>query len=204
MNLIFCPLKFELKALLKALDLKVQREGEVYRGNHSIIALGAHGKVQYALKAYEALQKFKPQNFICVGAAGGLTSGVKPLDVIAGTKTIEHDYNLKFIEKPLPEFSGDELLIEKLGSAKKGIIASGDEDIMTPERALEIHNLTGALAVAWEGAGGARAARMNNVSFLELRVITDMCGSAAASDFEANMDAGMALVAKHLLEANLI
>jgi nucleoside phosphorylase len=50
-----------------------------------------------------------------------------------------------------------------------------------------LYGLTGALAVAWEGAGGARACQFNNVPFVEIRGVTDRADSDAALDFEANL-----------------
>ena len=48
-------------------------------------------------------------------------------------------------------------------------------------------NLTDCLAVAWEGAGGARACQFNQKYYLELRGITDTANHQAAIDFEANL-----------------
>ena len=47
---------------------------------------------------------------------------------------------------------------------------------------------TGALAVAWEGAGGARACHFSGIPFLEIRGITDSADSDAASDFRATLE----------------
>ena len=69
-----------------------------------------------------------------------------------------------------------------------GAIASGDEDIIEPARAREA---TGALCVAWEGAGAARAASFSGLHFLEVRAITDSADAAAAIDFHANLERSM-------------
>jgi adenosylhomocysteine nucleosidase len=50
-----------------------------------------------------------------------------------------------------------------------------------------LQSLTGAIAVAWEGAGGARACRFSGVPFLEIRGITDSAGHSAPTDFEENL-----------------
>jgi nucleoside phosphorylase len=67
------------------------------------------------------------------------------------------------------------------------VIASGDEDIVNGARAREIRESTSALCAAWEGSGGARAARLNGVEFLELRGITDAADPSAAQFFHANV-----------------
>lgn len=46
-------------------------------------------------------------------------------------------------------------------------------------------------AVAWEGAGGARACKFSGVPFLEIRGITDAADHSAASDFEKNLEVAM-------------
>ena len=68
-----------------------------------------------------------------------------------------------------------------------GIVASGDEGIVDPRRASELRENTGAIAVAWEGAGGARAAAFSNLPFLELRGISDGAGAEAPAEFELNL-----------------
>ena len=68
-----------------------------------------------------------------------------------------------------------------------GVIASGDEDIVDPTRAAELRETTNALCVAWEGSGGARAARLNDVGFIEMRGITDGADGDAARFFHENV-----------------
>jgi nucleoside phosphorylase len=53
------------------------------------------------------------------------------------------------------------------------VIASGDEDVVTSERAQAIRDQTGAACVAWEGSGAARAALFNGIGSLEIRAVTD-------------------------------
>lgn len=81
-----------------------------------------------------------------------------------------------------------------------GRIASGDEDILTESRALEIAQETYAHAVAWEGAGGARACKTLGVPFLELRGITDLCNEHTVHDFKKNLDLTFKNIA-HFLES---
>src|SRR3712207_9438258 len=76
-----------------------------------------------------------------------------------------------------------------------GPIASGDEDVVTVERQAELRRRTGALAVAWEGAGGARAGPVSAVPFVEIRGVTDNADSSAAADFAANLEIAIRNVA---------
>ena len=124
-------------------------------------------------------------------------------DVVVGTKTVEHDYIGRFSEdSPVPHFDGDPKAVESLRGVSVeeygvfcGPIASGDEDIVEPTRREEIRDLTGALVVAWEGAGGARACRFSAVPYLEMRGVTDDADQAAPNDFRANLRMAMGKVA---------
>ena len=66
---------------------------------------------------------------------------------------------------------------------------------MDGDRRETLHERTGALAVAWEGAGGARACQFSGIPFVEIRGITDRADSDAALDFEENLREAMANVA---------
>jgi phosphorylase superfamily protein len=129
------------------------------------------------------------------GRRRGLDPALKIGDVVVGVTTVEHDYTLRFIQRPLPCHRAAADLVQELMRAadrvagefavRFGPIASGDEDVIDPARAGELHAATGALCVAWEGAGAARAACFSGVPFVEVRALTD---AADATDFRANLD----------------
>lgn len=131
---------------------------------------------------------------------------VKSANVVIATQTIEHDYRLRFVRRPDPSFKSSQKAIESIKnfatskfSIHFGAVASGDEDIIESLRAKELVVQTNALAVAWEGAGGARAAKFNEVPFLEIRGITDTADNEAPSDFETNLEVAMSNVAEIVL-----
>lgn len=191
MKLVLCPLKIEFDALKEALGAE--------SGFH--LAVGGHGKVQFALTAQHLIRELKPSLLICAGACGALAPGLRLADVIVAEQTIEHDYNLRFIKRPLPAFAGDADSLARLRGLPNlhfGTIASGDEDVLDAVRAQEIARLTGALAVAWEGAGGAKAAAFCKVPFLELRAVTDSADQHAPQHFRENIAAGMQNIAATL------
>ena len=116
------------------------------------------------------------------------------------TTTVEHDYNNKFNERALPKFDGARTAIADLKSVSHstnafsvhfGPIASGDEDVVETKRKRMLHESTGALAVAWEGAGGAKACAFSGLPFVEIRGVTDTADHNAASDFEDNLGVAM-------------
>lgn len=215
-TLILNPLPIENEAFLVRLrelghELKTSQIGsirvvEVEKLGWKV-AVGGHGKTQFAIQTQYLLDRCRGvSDVICAGAAGGISPDVSTFDVVVGEKTIEHDYRLRFVRKPDPIFLGDDKIIAKIKNFQPanfkiyfGAIASGDEDIVDASRASELQKQTGALAVAWEGAGGARACKFNQIPFLELRGITDDADGAVASDFAVNVELAMKNVCDVLL-----
>jgi len=181
MILILTPLSIEYEGLKPAL-----RDRE-----EVLLAVGGHGKVQFALTTLHLIQKHSPHLVICAGACGALAPWLKVADVVVATTTIEHDYKLRFVQRPLPTFDGEGRVLEKLKTKTSwrnfklhlGPIASGDEDIVDAGMARDLHARTGALAVAWEGAGGARACRFTKIPYLELRAVTDLANEQSMRNF---------------------
>jgi adenosylhomocysteine nucleosidase len=145
---------------------------------------------------------------ICLGAAGALAADLAIGDVVVATETVEHDFTQRFSRRSLPRFAADpatigglrELPLANLPFAVHfGIVASGDEDIIELERGATLREATEACAVAWEGAGGARACRFNEIPFIELRGITDTADHQASAHFAANLGPTMANIAELLV-----
>lgn len=179
-----------------------------------LVAVGGHGKTQLAVQTQHLIeQRPTARSVICAGAAGSLNGQLRLGDVVVGTSTVEHDYRIRFVERPLPRHEADPALLDEFRLAARqvgiesrvifGIIASGDEDVIDPARARELQAETGAVCVAWEGAGAARAARFSGLRFLELRAITDAADHAAAADFHANLARSMPSLGHLLLRWSL-
>ena len=171
-----------------------------FPGLETAVAIGGLGKTQFALQTQHLIDAGHWDVVICAGAAGALAVGLAVGDVVIATETVEHDIRNKFGPPLLPRFSSSEQILRHCHRALRtdpafrvhyGPIASGDEDVVEPERRAAIHKRTNALAVAWEGAGGARASQFSGVAFIEIRGVTDNANSAAAFDFELNMKKAM-------------
>ncbi len=205
--LVVTPLADEAEALLDGLralghetqNTRVGRLGCVdVRDLGLLVGVGGHGKAQFAVQAQHLLDSVHDVcGLLCAGASGALASDLEAGDVVLGTETVEHDFQLKFSARPLPRHPADATLLRTLGRVATagsfpfaiavGQIASGDEDVVSRGRAAEIREAIGAIAVAWEGAGGARAAAFSDVPFLETRVITDAAGESAPLDFHESL-----------------
>ena len=179
-----------------------------------IAAVGGHGKAQLGVQSQYLIDRIgEVGDLLCVGAAGSLTPACRFGDVVVATNTVEHDYRLRFVQSDPPSHPGDPRLIEELragadrGALPFGVhfgpIASGDEDIVDGARAEELRLTTGGLCVAWEGAGGARAASFNGLGFLEIRGITDGADADACASFHANCAVAMPNVADLLVRWRL-
>ena len=177
-----------------------------YAGGRLLVAPDGLGKVQFGLHTQHLLGNLAGVNLVvCAGTAGGLSPDLVVGDVVVAASTIEHDFNTAMFENPSPSFDGDEMAISALKTAldgtalgfavRFGVVISRDESIVESARAAEIHQTTGALAAAWEGAGGARASRFCEVPFLEVRGISDGANESAPDEFVKNVPIAMKSVA---------
>lgn len=174
------------------------------------LAVGGTGKAQFGVQLQHLLDAGSGWDLvICTGAAGGLADGLRVGDVVVGTRTVEHDYINRFNDSPVPSFEGDPTALQSLRGMPAaveghevhfGVIASGDEDIVEPNRRMQVRERTQALVVAWEGAGGARACRFSEVPYLEMRGVTDDADESAPDDFKTNLQMAMSSVAEILAQ----
>ncbi len=223
-TLILCPLAIEIDAILMRLRecsiaVVEERVGPIRSFRlpelNSILSLGGHGKTQFGIQTQFLLHHYSNIGakiganigaVFCAGCAGAIDDQVSLFDVVIAEKTVEHDFRLRFISRPVPEFSGDAILLKRFSEIEAtgfrihfGRIASGDEDIIDSVRAQDIKAQTQALAVAWEGAGGARACKFNSVPFIEIRGVTDLADSATPGEFKQNLKVAMAHVCDSIL-----
>jgi adenosylhomocysteine nucleosidase len=169
------------------------------------LGAGGLGKTQFAVQTQHLIDVGPGWDLvICAGAAGALDDGLAIGDIVIATETVEHDIRNKFGKPLLPKFRSAEAIVTSFRGkfvnpsilqVHFGPVASGDEDVIEPERRQEIQSRTGALVVAWEGAGGARACQFSGVPYLEIRGVTDNASGTAAADFATNLENVMRNVA---------
>jgi len=216
--LIVTPLKEEYDDLCKSLASHKLKSEQGKIGKLDVhcfpelnisLARGGHGKVQFGVQTQYLLDHAQFDLVICAGAAGALAPEVKVGDLIVAESTVEHDYNIKFAIRAKPQFAGDAISIEQIKALNMfdadfkvhfGIMAGGDEDVIEVKRGTELHKAHNALAVAWEGIGGARACAFSEVPYLELRGATDTANHAAPVVFHVNLKIVMKNIAYLLVE----
>lgn len=219
MNLALTPLKKEMQGIAEGLQkqglqlIKNQHKGRWYYEIPELnlfLTTAGHGKAQFALVAQSWLSYFDQVSaLLCLGAAGALDDELRIGDIVIASRTIEHDY--KEVCNPhgnLPEFPLNYDVFKKKFDTSgwnmklhRGCIASGDEDIVSAQRAQELVLKTGAVAAAWEGAGAARVAQWNKLSFAEIRCITDRASGDVGVDFFQNLPLAMNHISWLLKEA---
>jgi adenosylhomocysteine nucleosidase len=158
---------------------------------------GGHGKTQFGIHTQHVIDnKSSFDAIVCAGAGGAIAPQINMGDLVVGTTTVEHDYVLRFVRRPLPRFEGDAGLLAQLRrvgvpsasfATHFDVIASGDEDVIERTRAEDIRQRTDAVIVAWEGVGGARACKFSQIPFVELRGATDNADHTAPGDFDTNL-----------------
>lgn len=205
-TLIVLPLKKEFDALTEYMTsegheieaLEVKAPSAWFQDIALVVSVAGHGKAQFAATTQYLIDRCGPFGLvIAAGAAGALDSNLMPGDVVMATETVEHDYKLRFHgDAPAPRHaSSSEVRVSIENAHQKrssiglytGAIASGDEDIVDKERAKEFHKQTDALCVAWEGAGGAKAAQFNGIPFIEIRAITDAADGEAPDSYRVHL-----------------
>jgi adenosylhomocysteine nucleosidase len=170
-----------------------------------VVARGGLGKVQFAVHTQHLLDVHPLwERVVCAGAAGALVDTLAIGDIVVATETVEHDIRNRFGKPLVPRFGGEDATLAELRQAAAGCagfavaygpIASGDEDVVDHERRETLRAQTGAVAVAWEGAGGARACRFSAAPYIELRGVSDRANQHASSDFTANVAVAMQNIA---------
>lgn len=215
---ILTPLRAEFLIFLSAIEKLDLKQKKIMINNlevfefpelNLLITQGGHGKTQFAIHSQYLLCNIPEIDILgCCGVAGALSNTLNIGDIVVATEIVEHDFKLKLANRPLPRFkTHHETLIfsEKLFDSNSdfrihfGSIASGDEDIVCAQRKKELLNLTNCIAVAWEGAGGARTCQFNQKKYIELRVISDTADQNSIIDFEKNLKQTMAHLARMII-----
>ncbi len=177
-----------------------------------MVAQGGLGKVDFAVRTLHIVeQEPSLDGVICLGTCGALSAGLAIGDVVIATETVEHDFNRKLTEGPIPRFQSDSTLLAAFRAAESslphgisvtyGPIASGDEGIDSSARAKELIDRTGGIVAAWEGAGGAKACAFAGVPYIEIRCVSDLADEDAMTDYRANTPPAMGNLARFIIRA---
>ena len=166
-------------------------------GHPVLLAESGIGKVNAALTT-AALAQAGAASLVFVGVAGSVAPEVNVGDAVIATTLVQHDVDITVFGHEPGVISGvlaggeaDQGLSDALAAAAeslgasthRGVIASGDQFITSPDRAAAIARQFGAMAVEMEGAAVAQVCTRLGLPFAVLRWISDTADTHADTDF---------------------
>ena len=157
-----------------------------------VLVICGVGKVNAAMHTQALIDFYHPSAILQSGVAGALAAELKLFDLVIGSELTYHDMQDFVIETfdPLEKYYyADPRLVSLAESVAKeahtGRIASGDLFVSDKETKHAIAARTSALCVEMEGAAVAHTARLNDVPFLTIRVMSDSAEEAPEMSFAA-------------------
>lgn len=196
----------EIVSLLPAIEITKRTvvahiefiEGKLL-GKEVVVAYSGIGKVQSTICATLMIERFKAEQIIFSGVAGGLNADIPVGGVVVGEKLLHHDfdctgfgYALGVIPRAKAStFYSSKKLIDlatrylNTTEAKHmvGTIVSGDQFICEKEKAMSLIKNFGADAAEMEGASVAHVATLYDVPFVVIRLISDNANEEAKVDY---------------------
>ncbi len=173
-------------------------------GNKDVVVVRCGiGKVNAALATQCVIDHYNPSAILNSGVAGGLSPTAKIGDLVVGTASLQHDFDVRKFGYPrgvVPRlaastFTADPHLLEAATLAAnkelacnqvhQGLIVSGDQFISSVEQKQDILAFfPEAMCAEMEGAAIAQVASVNRIPHLIMRAISDQADSTAPHDFD--------------------
>lgn len=189
-------------------------------GHDCALAQCGVGKVNAATAAAVMIQKYSPSAIINIGVGGGLAPDLSVGEAIAASALCTHDLDYgimgdargtvfypdgeDIIMLPTDKRITDALVAaaEKLGIAcRRGVIASGDRFVSSPEVRSDIRGAFGADVCEMEGSAVAQVAYAFGVPFAVLRSVSDLADGSAPASFDKFAEESADTAAKLLIGA---
>jgi len=194
--LIFLPLYLNAKTNeSKSYIIVVALESEIPNANlekYAPIVYTGVGKVNAAIKLYEAILKYKPELVINYGTAGSLKNKAGLFRV---NTFIQRDMDVRALgfSRGVTPFAN-----EKLPKIEGIVLGTGDSFVTNPKKQLEGLNVDLDL-VDMEGFALNKVCEYLNIEFHSYKNVSDTANDDAANDWEKNAAKG-AKTFKNLLE----
>lgn len=173
-------------------------------GNKKVVVVRCGiGKVHAALATQFVIDHYQPSFILNSGVAGGLSPQVRIGDLVLGSTSIQHDFDVRnfgYAKGVIPRletssFKADYDLLEAAAQAARdelsserihrGLIVSGDQFVSSLEQKQEILTyFPDAMCVEMEGAAIAHVASINRIPHLIMRAISDQADNTAPHDFD--------------------
>lgn len=171
--------------IIVAMDKEYEQLAKVFHDHRNIVLQKCGiGKVNAAIGATEMIAKHHPDLIISTGCAGGASTSLNVLDVVAASACTYHDVycgdNAEFgqiLGMPARFESPQELMkiAIQIPHVKTGLTVSGDWFVDSKEKIGEIlTHFPDALAVDMESCSIAQTCYRYGVPFVSFRVISDI------------------------------
>lgn len=207
---IICAMNLEVEGVLdlmtnteeKTIDCVTFYKGFLGKSEVVTVECGI-GKVNAAICTRMMIDFYNPDCIINSGVAGALSTRVSVGDIVIATSAVQHDYDTTAFGDPkglitCPEgniinFPADEELSQKLFEAAealpktrvfRGVIATGDEFVHSPERRLALGKAFSALACEMEGGAIAQVCYRAKKPYCILRSISDDLTNNSSMSFD--------------------
>lgn len=171
--------------IIVAMDKEYEQLNKYFHARTDIVLQKCGiGKVNAAIGATEMIAAHRPDLIISTGCAGGASTSLEVLDVVAASECTYHDVycgdNAEFGQVlGLPaRFEAPRELVEKalqIPQVKAGLTVSGDWFVDSKEKINDIlSHFPDALAVDMESCAIAQTCHRYGVPFISFRVISDI------------------------------
>ena len=170
------------------------------------------GKVNAARTTQVLIDKMNVECVLNVGVAGSVSEDVNILDIVLGSKLVQHDFDITVFDHEkgyIPNvgiyMNSDSKLLELARSVNintkvhEGVIASGDIFVTSLEMSKKIFTKFNALAVEMEGSSISQVCYLCNIPYLVIRSISDSLNKGNNKlTYEEFLEKSSKMVAKYL------
>jgi len=202
-TLILTALQEELAPLLENLENKTTIEWNMFQIHEGILnekevilVKTGVGKILSTIITQYLITKYQPTQIIFTGVAGKVNPILKMGDVVIANDLVQHDFDTTVFGDLPGQIANTEFRFIKTDENLKnkalkaiipnqkiiqGRIASGDQFIQDTTKIKEVFQ---ADCVDMEGASVALTAKINNIPFIIIRIISD---GGEKQDYETNL-----------------
>ncbi len=157
-------------------------------GNNELVATsGFIGKVETATVTQRFIDAFSPDLVILTSGAGGISTAVEPGQVVIGSEFQEYDVNLPLRSGKVAIQTNESIAYSHfrtyIRDAIVGKIITGDQIVSNTEERDELCETYNAVCLDMDSAAFAKTAMMNEIPFVVIKIILDMCDENAEKDF---------------------
>ena len=174
-----------------SVDWNSRQQFEGFNGDKKwVVMQSGMGKVRAASMCQMIIDKYQVDTFFEFGFAGGLVDTLNIGDIVVITGVSEHDMPnrseiqheqetwrerlFQFSASSITKFATDLSAYPNITITKSAVIC-GDMDVYNREVRDRIAAESGAVAVNWESSAIVDVCAINNVKYVGIRVISDLC-----------------------------